>query len=63
MSIGIKFRVSKGQMYLHKSEMTSLKSLNLQSLNRELRLTPEPTKLALMGNLEFSGALSTMTHC
>lgn len=41
-------------MYLHKSEMTSPKLLNLQSLNRKLRLTPEPTKLALMGNLVFS---------
>ena len=49
-------------MCLHKSEMTSLKSLNLQPLNREHRLTPEPTILALMGNLEFSGALNSMTH-
>lgn len=62
ISIGITLRESQGQMCLHKSEMTSLKSSNLQSLNREHKLTPEPAILALMGNLEFSGTWNSVTH-
>lgn len=50
-------------MRFHKSEVTSLSSLNLRSLNKEHKLTSEPTILALMGNLEFSGALNSVTHC
>lgn len=62
ISIGIKFKESKGQMCLYKSEMTLLKSENLQSLNRECKLTPELTILALMGNAGSSGALNSMTR-
>lgn len=52
MSIGIKFGESKGQKYLHKSEMTSLKSLNLQSLNRA-QVDPRAHKISSNGKFRI----------